>query len=116
MPLYVPSHFLNELSLIKNMNLPHIGNKEYKFTGFSFQVGKKKKKQTCTGRGKITDLNQVEKKLNISFNTRYIIIGQSEITFLLLLSKMKTQHQTNFISLTFSYSPALFCPSTCKID
>lgn len=98
------------------MNLPHIGNKEYKFTGFSFQVGKKKKKQTCTGRGKITDLNQVEKKLNISFNTRYIIIGQSEITFLLLLSKMKTQHQTNFISLTFSYSPALFCPSTCKID
>lgn len=25
------------------MNLPHIGNKEYKFTGFSFQVGKKKK-------------------------------------------------------------------------
>lgn len=45
MPLYVPSHFLNELSLIKNMNLPHIGNKEYKFTGFSFQVGKKKKKK-----------------------------------------------------------------------
>lgn len=50
MPLYVPSHFLNELSLIKNMNLPHIGNKEYKFTGFSFQVGKKKKNMYRKGK------------------------------------------------------------------
>lgn len=31
------------------MNLPHIGNKEYKFTGFSFQVGKKKNKHVQEG-------------------------------------------------------------------
>lgn len=57
-PLYEPSHFLNELSLLKNMNLSHIGNKKYKFTGFSFQIEKKK---AYRGRGEIIDLNHIEK-------------------------------------------------------
>lgn len=57
--LYEPSRFLNELSLLKNMNLYHIGNKKYKFTGFSFQIERKKK--AYRGRGEIIDLNHIEK-------------------------------------------------------